>query len=141
MTTEPSATPTSQTLRVGLPAVLILCAVGAVVVYLGVRPASEGRQPPGSEQKNHGADAPRSPVTSITLPFEEPALPPGPHQRDFQVACTVCHSTRLVMTQPPFTKAQWTTTVKKMVDTYGAPLSPADQAKTVEYLTAVLGKQ
>jgi hypothetical protein len=45
------------------------------------------------------------------------------------------------MTQPPFTRAQWTATVKKMHDTYGAPISPADQAKAVEYLTAVLGKQ
>ena len=48
-----------------------------------------------------------------------PELPAGPHQREFQIACTTCHSTRLVLTQPPFPKAKWEATVKKMAEAYG----------------------
>jgi len=32
----------------------------------------------------------------------EPVLPKGPHRELFMDNCTVCHSTRLTMTQPSF---------------------------------------
>jgi transposase-like protein len=77
---------------------------------------------------------------SIELPYDEPALPPGPHLAEFQVACTTCHSTRLALTQPPFPKAKWHEVVHKMVATYGAPLNAADEAQVVDYLAAIRGK-
>jgi hypothetical protein len=141
MATTQSATNSRRTLRFGVPAVVILFAMAAVVSYYGIRPVSGGRQP--SEVFNSRppeAVAPGSPVVSIVLPYEEPDLPPGPHRAEFQVTCTACHSTRLAMTQPPFPKAKWEATVKKMVDAYGAPLHPEDQARAVEYLTAVRGQ-
>ncbi len=45
------------------------------------------------------------PVETIVLPHDEPELPSGPHQRTFVASCTICHSTRMVMTQPPFPAA------------------------------------
>jgi hypothetical protein len=77
---------------------------------------------------------------SIELPYDEPALPPGPHLAEFQVACTTCHSTRLALTQPSFPKAKWGEVVHKMVATYGAPLNAADEAQVVDYLAAIRGK-
>ena len=74
------------------------------------------------------------------LPHEEPELPRGPHQHTFAAACTICHSTRLVMTQPPFPHKQWAEVVHKMVKTYGAPITPEAQEQIVDYLATVRGK-
>ena len=73
---------------------------------------------------------------AIVLPHDEPDPPPGPHRETFQTSCTVCHSTRLPLTQPPFPGKTWAEIVEKMVKSYGAPISPPDQAGIVEYLTA-----
>jgi hypothetical protein len=138
MATE-QAPPSRRTVRFGLPLMLFLFAVAGAVSYFGT--ATRDRQRPEAESpQTPAANAPVSSVISITLPYEEPELPPGPRLREFQVACTTCHSTRLAMTQPLFPKAKWEATVKKMVDAYGAPLSPQDQARAVEYLVAVRGK-
>jgi cytochrome c5 len=137
MATEQTTPSSRRTVRFGLPLALFLFAAAGVVSYVGV--ASRVHERP--EVANPPvADAPGSLVVSITLPYEDLELPPGPHLHEFQVACTTCHSTRLAMTQPPFPKAKWEATVKKMVDAYGAPLSPAEQARAVDYLVAVRGK-
>jgi hypothetical protein len=47
-------------------------------------------------------------VDAIVMPHDEPDVPPGPHREAFQTSCTVCHSTRLVLTQPPFSEKTWT---------------------------------
>ena len=75
-------------------------------------------------------------VDAIDMPHDEPDPPAGPHREAFQTSCTVCHSTRLVETQPPFPEKTWTEIVEKMVKAYGAPIPPPDQADIVQYLTA-----
>jgi hypothetical protein len=124
-----------QPRRSALSLSLVLLAT-VLVVYQLISSLNHGRWengPPVARDSD-------SPVDSITLPYDEPDLPPGPHLRDFQIACTTCHSTRLAMTQPAFPKAKWDATVKKMVDAFGAPLTREDQAHAVEYLMAVRGK-
>lgn len=69
----------------------------------------------------------------------EPVLPQGPHRELFKDNCTVCHSTRLTMTQPAFPAAKWTEVVKKMVTVYGAKIDPPMEAEIVQYLAAVKG--
>jgi hypothetical protein len=140
MATGQTATPSRRTLRFGLPLTITLFAAAGVVSYFGIRPATNERQPLGTSSQDSGSDAQRSPVVSIELPYDEPALPPGPHLAEFQVACTACHSTRLALTQPPFPKAKWNEVVHKMVATYGAPLSVADEAQVVDYLATIRGK-
>jgi hypothetical protein len=134
MTTDP-AKPAIRATRIVLPAVFLLAFGGMI----GLVAMSRGRELPNNSNAR-GDYTSGSSVVSITLPYDEPDLPPGPHLREFQVACTSCHSTRLVMTQPPFPKAKWEASVKKMVDAFGAPLTPAVQARVVEYLMAVRGK-
>jgi hypothetical protein len=46
-----------------------------------------------------------------------------------------------VLIQPRFPKAVWQSEVKKMVEAYGATISPADQAMIVQYLVAVKGSE
>ena len=69
----------------------------------------------------------------------EPVLPQGPHRELFKDNCTVCHSTRLTMTQPAFPTTKWTEVVKKMVTVYGAKIDPPMEAQIVEYLVTVKG--
>lgn len=69
----------------------------------------------------------------------EPALPAGPHLDEFQNNCIACHSTRLAMTQPPFTQAAWAKVVHKMVETYGAKIPPVVEGQIVQYLATVKG--
>jgi cytochrome c5 len=56
--------------------------------------------------------------------------------RDLVVArCSVCHSVDYVqMNAPVFDRAGWEKSVRKMIDTFGAPISADDAKRIVEYL-------
>jgi len=56
--------------------------------------------------------------------------------RDLVVArCSVCHSVDYVqMNAPVFDRAGWEKSVRKMIDTFGAPISEDDAKRIVEYL-------
>jgi hypothetical protein len=114
---------------------VVVGAITTVVAYLGARENTrlpEAQSPAFIAESLHGQ--------TIMLPHYEPELPLGPNQRTFAVSCTICHSTRLVMTQPPLSREQWTAIVQKMIKTYGAPVEPAAAEQILEYLTAVHGK-
>lgn len=75
----------------------------------------------------------------ITLPHFEPQMPAAPGHDEFMRACAACHSPRYVTMQPPFSRRQWETTVRKMIDTYGAPANEAQAGKIIDYLSVVNG--
>jgi hypothetical protein len=79
-------------------------------------------------------------VHSIVLPHAEAEPPPGPHHREFVIACTTCHSAALVLNQPPFPRAKWGEIVQKMVKTFGAPIAPDEEPALIEYLVTIRGK-
>jgi cytochrome c5 len=56
--------------------------------------------------------------------------------RDLVVArCSVCHSLDYVqMNAPVFDRAGWQKSVRKMIDTFGAPISEDDAKLILEYL-------
>jgi sulfite dehydrogenase (cytochrome) subunit B len=56
--------------------------------------------------------------------------------RELVVArCSVCHSVDYVpMNAPAFDRGGWQTSVRKMIDTFGAPISEDDAKRIVEYL-------
>ena len=68
-------------------------------------------------------------------------MPPGPNVEQFTAYCRLCHSPRLVLTQPPLTNKQWGAVVKKMVTVYGAPIPPSQEPDIIAYLTAVRGSE
>jgi hypothetical protein len=116
---------------------VILLALGGATAYYGTRDG-------GPVQVARSEDRPvpatfSGAVHSIVLPHDEPILPPGPHRDVFQASCTVCHSTRLVLTQPPLSDKQWQASVEKMVKVYGAPVTPEQQHEIVTYLLAYRG--
>jgi cytochrome c5 len=98
----------------------------------------------GESQSSAGAAAAKpgsSQVERITLPQVPTQVPPGPHVEVYEKNCLICHSARYVIMQPGFSKTVWQAEVKKMVDAYGASISPADQALIVNYLVAVKGSE
>lgn len=105
-----------------------LFTAAAVVAYLGTR---GGAQPAGV------TDPTPTPLLAYTPPIDEPIPPLGPHREVFQASCTICHSTRLILTQPPLKEAQWKAVVEKMVKMYGAPLHEDQQRLIVAYLAAI----
>ena len=92
-----------------------------------------------SGQQSASSKASKNPVHEITLPQYPVEMPAGPNLEAFQQHCLLCHSGRYVTMQPRFPRAVWEKEVKKMVDVYGAPISPPEQTQIVEYLTAIKG--
>jgi hypothetical protein len=82
-------------------------------------------------------------VVSIELPFEDPAtyVPAGPNVAQFTAYCRLCHSPRLVLTQPRLPEKKWAEVVKKMVVTYGAQIPPDQEPLLVQYLMTVRGPE
>ena len=80
-----------------------------------------------------------SQVERITLPSYLGEIPKGPNVEVYEKDCLVCHTSRYVTGQPPFSRSTWEKEVKKMIDAYGANIPEADQGKIVDYLVAVRG--
>jgi mono/diheme cytochrome c family protein len=99
--------------------------VAAMLLLLlaGAAPKSD---PPANDSQVH----------SIQLPHFTPYLPPGDGRELFATACLACHSTRYMSMQPPLTAAKWEENVKKMIKTYGAPLSEDQAPALAKYLVA-----
>lgn len=116
--------------------VLVLLVLGGgagLIAYLGTR---GGDVPPPS---GIGSPTP-GPATAIVLPHQEPLLPAGPHREVFQSNCTVCHSPRLVLTQPVLTEKQWKGVIDKMVKVYKAQSNEEQQKQVLEYVTNLSGE-
>jgi hypothetical protein len=120
---------------VGLIALVVFGALATAAAYYGVQ--NPAAAVPSAKEKG---DASIGAVTRIVLPADDTPIPDGPHRDDFRVACTVCHSARLVFTQPQLTEKQWTAVVHKMTAKYGAPLSADEEKRMVRYLHTVHGK-
>ena len=78
-------------------------------------------------------------VSSIELPPDMPLVPAGPNQEQFTAVCRLCHSPKLVLTQPRFPEKKWTEVVHKMVAVYGAKMLPEEEKAVVTYLMSVRG--
>jgi cytochrome c5 len=114
---------------------LAIVAVAALLCAM----TSISAQQPAAANSAKPAKAAKGAVQEITLPQYPADLPPGPHLESFQSHCLLCHSARYVTGQPHFPRAVWEKEVKKMVDVYGAPITPAEQPEIVDYLVAIRG--
>ena len=98
----------------------------AAAVFLGTVPLM-GQEQGGGKAK------------SITLPQVESKLPDGPGLQATEQGCIICHSTRYITMQPPFSKEAWTASVDKMRKTFGAPITNEQAATIVDYLVTIRG--
>ncbi len=113
--------------RFGLTLAVALALCAAAFSYFGTR-----------DSWVTAAPNPESTAVSTAGIVADPAwdlvLPEGPNREEFQTSCLICHSARLPLGQPRFKREKWVEVVHKMVAVYGAPMTPDDEAKVVEYL-------
>jgi len=78
---------------------------------------------------------------NMTLPAGPGGFPPGKGSEIANAQCLACHSTEMVLDQPPLTVQEWQTEVTKMRTIYGAPI-PADQTDAlVQYLRVINARE
>jgi cytochrome c5 len=107
-----------------------------VLIALALVASAASQQPDTPSKARKGS---KKPVEEITLPNYPLDMPPGPNLAVFQQHCLLCHGERYVTMQPRFSQTVWEKEVKKMVDAYGAPITPDEQKQIVEYLVAIKG--
>ena len=116
----------------------MLAVAGAVLIGAGLlgRPSAARQQDPPSPATR---GVPITGIRSITLPQINTAMPAGPGQAIFAGNCTICHTPRYVLMQPPFPRKTWQAEVEKMKKVYGAPLADEQIPPIVDYLVSVRG--
>jgi hypothetical protein len=65
-----------------------------------------------------------------------PKLAEGEGRAETESFCSICHSTRYIVMQPPLPGDTWAAEVNKMVKTYGAPIPAGTAQKITQYLQA-----
>lgn len=86
------------------------------------------------------AAAPAFKPVTMDLPPDAAAFPDGPNLKTVNQNCLACHSAEMVLDQPLLSKLAWAAEVAKMRSTYKAPVTEADGALIVDYLTAIHGQ-
>ena len=76
---------------------------------------------------------------SVTPPVSTQTFPGGKEAAVVSSNCLTCHSAGMVMTQPNLPKAAWEAEVRKMINTYKAPIAEQDVAPIVAYLVQIKG--
>ena len=75
----------------------------------------------------------------VQLPDDETQFT-GPDAELLNGNCTACHSPAMVLYQPRMDAAHWVESVKKMRETYKAPIDEADATKLPEALARAQAK-
>jgi hypothetical protein len=65
----------------------------------------------------------------------------GPGSEALNDNCLTCHSSEMVLTQPPMSRTAWEAVVHKMMQAYKAPVDERDVAAIVDYLTRIKGEK
>jgi hypothetical protein len=117
---------------------------GAIVGLVG------GRYLPGylpesfaQEAKHQAVVGPqiRFSTINVTLPPGATTFPPGPGSDIANTQCVICHSTGMVLRQPPLAVEEWKTEILKMRNAFGAPI-PLDQVDALaKYLGTIDGRR
>jgi hypothetical protein len=72
----------------------------------------------------------------------EIVLKNGPGRDLVSTRCVLCHSLDYIpMNAPVMTQARWKASVRKMIDTMGAPINDAEAEEIVQYLTLHYAEQ
>jgi mono/diheme cytochrome c family protein len=78
---------------------------------------------------------------NVTLPAGTVTFPPGPGSEIANANCVMCHSTGMVLHQPPLTVGEWTTEINKMRAAFGAPISADQVDQLAHYLNGIDGRK
>ncbi|MBN9508230.1 MAG: cytochrome c [Alphaproteobacteria bacterium] len=78
---------------------------------------------------------------SVELPADHSMFPDGPGVAVVTNNCLACHSAGMVLYQPALPKAAWEAEVKKMRETFKAPVAAEDVPAIVAYLVHIKGAE
>jgi mono/diheme cytochrome c family protein len=81
-------------------------------------------------------------LLAVTTYADEPAitLKDAPGRDAVEGNCAACHSLDYIQTNAPFPSAAlWDAEVKKMINAFGAPITPADAKTITDYLVKNYG--
>jgi len=79
-------------------------------------------------------------ATPVLAAEDDIVLKKGAGQKQVEENCGACHSVDYIQANSPFLDhAKWEATVKKMINTFGAPISDQDATAIIDYLTANYG--
>jgi hypothetical protein len=124
----------------------IVAVWGAPVLVAAIAAVMCSRYPPESfaqEAKHPAAVAPEvhfSPI-SVTLPPGATTFPPGPGSDIANANCVICHSTGMVLRQPPLAVEEWKTEILKMRNAFGAPIALDQVDALAKYLGTIDGRR
>jgi mono/diheme cytochrome c family protein len=80
-------------------------------------------------------------TVKVELPTNDASFPAGTGADIANSQCLICHSSGMVLTQPPLKKDEWRAEIMKMRSAYGAPI-PEDQVDGLsEYLQNISARQ
>jgi hypothetical protein len=104
----------------------------ALLAGCGSKQRSDAPEPAATQS---GA-APLASITSasITLPDDEETFGEGADGALLNRTCLACHSVTMVRYQPALNRKQWTATVTKMREAYGAPFDKSETPTIVDAL-------
>jgi mono/diheme cytochrome c family protein len=116
---------------------VVLGAVAAVVggIYLPETAAAQ------AQRQAKIAPPVRFTAVDFTLPAGTVTFPPGQGSEIANANCVMCHSTGMVLHQPPLTVGEWTTEINKMRNAFGAPISADQVDQLAHYLNGVDGRK
>ncbi len=81
------------------------------------------------------------PAVDVNLPVSAERFPPGAGSEIANAQCLICHSTGMVMRQPPLTEREWATISTKMRLSYGAPIPENQIDALAKYLYRINGRE
>jgi mono/diheme cytochrome c family protein len=113
--------------------------VASVLLLDGCHSAPQEQQPEAqAHAMTSDSFAPLATIksASIDLPADDETFGDSPQAQVLNTNCLACHSAAMVRTQPPLTAKQWTVTVDKMREAYGAPFDKSETGAIVQALTA-----
>lgn len=114
--------------------------LGAVAALLGSRYLPESIASQVARQAEIVPPV-RFKTVNVALSPGEAMFPPGHGAEIANANCVMCHSTGMVLHQPPLTFDEWKTEIMKMRAAFGAPI-PADQVDDLaRYLNTVDGRK
>lgn len=78
---------------------------------------------------------------NISLPAGGAAFPPGPGADIANAQCVMCHSTSMVMKQPPLSADEWKMIILKMRTSFGAPIPLEQVNQLADYFKLINGRE
>lgn len=77
----------------------------------------------------------------VEFPVSQVSFPPGKGAEIANGQCLICHSTGMVLRQPPLSQEEWAGEITKMRSAFGAPMPPDQVEALAKYLYGINGRQ